>query len=62
MAKEPNVTFADLKDGMQVRDTLKLSNRQMEKIVRKHAEGLQGRAFQNFVGNLMESTNRIKEK
>ncbi len=63
MPREIRINFADLKDGLnQIRDTLKTDNRTMEKLVRKQAEGLEGRAFKNFVGNFMESSNRVSEE
>jgi hypothetical protein len=63
MAREPKINFADLKDGCrQIQDTLKIDGRQMEKLVRKHADGLNGRQFQNFVENVMTDNNRTREK
>lgn len=60
MAKSPRVTFSDLKDGLQVRDQLKMSNQQMEKAVREHVRDMKPREIQNFCEKFFDANNRTK--
>lgn len=61
MSKLPRISFSDLRDGMQVRDTLKLSNKQMEKVVRDHIRDMKPREIQNYCEKFFETNNRVKE-
>lgn len=62
MSKTPKINFSDLRDGLHVRDTLKLNNRQMERVVREQIRDMSPRETQQFCEKFFEPNHRVKEK
>lgn len=61
MARKIRINFADLKDGLQIKEALKLSTRETEKLVREQIKDMKPREIQNFCEKFFEENNRVKK-